>query len=214
MTILFHGPSGSGKDTQVELLVKKYDFAKIGTGDMFRTMYSEGDIDAIRAYQHYSKGRFVPNELTYKMFAKWLEKFDPEKDWAFVSVVRDVGQIPLFDELLKEKSRELDHFVHFTVSEEVAVERRSLRWTCSNCGNTYHEKYKPEKTKSFCDNCGTKLSQRVDDTPEKTRSLLNEYNRTIKPIVEEYRKRGILIEIDANPGIQEIHENVVEALSL
>lgn len=214
MTILFHGASGSGKDTQVEMLVKNYEFEKIGTGEMFRTMYSEGDIDAIKAYQDYSRGIFVSNELTYKMFSKWLEKFDPERNWAFVSVVRDQGQIPLFDNLLKQKGRDLDHFVHFVVSEDAAIERRSLRWTCPNCAATYHEKYKPEKTKGYCDKCGTKLGQRVDDTPEKTRSLLNEYNRTIEPIVKEYRNRGILIEIDANPGIEEIHESVVTALNL
>lgn len=214
MTILFHGPSGSGKDTQVDLLAKKYDFEKIGTGEMFRTMYLEGDIDAIKAYQHYSKGRFVPNDLTYKMFLKWLERFKPEKNWAFVSVVREKGQIALFDQVLKRKERNLDYFVHFVLSEEAAIERRTLRWTCSSCGNIYHEKYKPEKNKGYCDRCGTKLGQRVDDTPEKTKSLLNEYNRTIEPIVQEYRNRGILIEIDASPSIEEIHEEVIKALNL
>ena len=144
MTILFHGPSGSGKDTQVELLQKKYDFENIGTGEMFRKMYSEGDIDAIKAYEYTSKGKFVPNDIVYKLFSRWLEKFDSQKDWALVSVVRDIGQVPMLDSLLEAKGRKLDFFVHFKVSEEVAIERRSLRWTCSNCGSTYHEKYKAE----------------------------------------------------------------------
>jgi adenylate kinase family enzyme len=104
-TILFHGPSGSGKDTQVELLVDKFDIEKIGTGDMFRTMYSEGDIDAIKAYEYWRQGKFVPNDLTYKMFSKWLAKFDQEKDWILVSVVRDIVQVPLLDELLTQYGR-------------------------------------------------------------------------------------------------------------
>lgn len=214
MTILFHGPSGSGKDTQVELLVQKYSFENIGTGEMFRKMYSEGDLDAIRAYEYYSKGKFVPNDIVYKMFTKWLEKFDISKDWALVSVVRDIGQVQMLDDLLAAKGRKLDKFVHFTLSEEVAIERRALRWICSNCGSTYHEKYKQEKIKGYCDKCGTILTQRVDDTPEKTKSLLSEYNRTIAPILEEYRNRGILVEVDANPTIEEIHTNVVKVLNL
>lgn len=214
MTILFHGPSGSGKDTQVDLLVDKYGFEKIGTGKMFREMYSQGDKEGVEAHKYFSKGHFVPNDLTYKMFAKWLDRFDSQKDWALVSVVRDIGQVPLLDTLLKEKDKNLDYFVHFVLSEEAAIERRSLRWICSNCERTYHEKYKSEKIKGYCDKCGKKLSQRIDDTPEKTRSLLGEYNRTIEPIVKEYRRRGILIEIDANPGIEEIHQDVIRSLNL
>ena len=214
MTILFHGPSGSGKDTQVDLLVDKYGFEKIGTGEMFREMYSRRDKDGIKAHESFSKGHFVPNDLTYKMFSKWLDKFNSKKDWALVSVVRDIGQIPLLDNLLHEKDRDLDYFVHFVLSEDAAIERRSLRWTCSNCESTYHEKYKPEKIKDYCNKCGNKLSQRIDDTPEATRELLNEYNRTIGPIVKEYDRRGILIEIDASPGIEEIHQEVIRSLNL
>jgi adenylate kinase len=214
MNILFHGPSGSGKDTQGDLLVKKYGFEKIGTGEMFRNMYEKGDPDAIEAHSHYSKGHFVPNDLTYKMFEKYLDNFDANKDWAFVSVVRDAGQIPLFDNLLEKKNKSLDYFVHFVLSEEAAIERRALRWTCPNCGNTYHEKHKAEKNKGYCDKCGTKLIQREDDTPEKTRSLIQEYNKTIEPILKEYRDRGILVEIDASPTIEEIHKEVIKVLNL
>ena len=213
-TILFHGPSGSGKDTQVELLVQKFDFANIGTGDMCRVMYSQGDLDGLKAYEYWSKGRFVPNDLIYKMLRVWLRQFDKEKNWAFISVVRDPGQIPLFEEVLKEASRELDNFVHFKLSEELAIERMSLRWVCTNCDATYHEKYKPENVKGYCDRCGTKLSQREDDKPERIKMRLMEYNKTIEPILKYYTEKGTLIEIDASPSIEEIHKEVVEKLSL
>ena len=213
-TILFHGPSGSGKDTQVELLVDKFEIEKIGTGDMFRTMYSEGDIDAIKAYEYWRQGRFVPNDLTYKMFSKWLAKFNQEKDWVLVSVVRDIGQVPLLDELLTQYGRKLDVFLHLKLSEEMAIERRTLRWTCPRCGATYHKKYKREKVEGYCDKCGMKLSQREDDTLERTKSLYNEYQKTITPILEEYSKRGIVKEVDASPSIEEIHNEIIRQLNL
>lgn len=214
MTILFHGPSGSGKDTQSELLVSKYDFQSIGTGEMFRKMYANGDIEGIKAHQYWSKGLFVPNDLVYKMLGRWLNEYDESKDWLFVSVVRDVGQIPMFDSLLSEKNRKLDCFIHFTLSEEVAIGRMSLRKVCTNCDATYHSKYKKEKVDGYCDKCGTMLSQREDDKPEKIVKRLQEYNRTIGPILQEYRNRGVLIEIDANPSIEEIHKNVIKVLNL
>ncbi|MHC1716474.1 MAG: adenylate kinase family protein [Candidatus Dojkabacteria bacterium] len=214
MTILFHGPSGSGKDTQVELLTKNYEFENIGTGEMFRKMYADGDLEAIKAHQYWSKGLFVPNEIVYEMLGRWMNNFDKNKNWAFVSVVRDVGQIQMFDDLLKMQNRTLDKFIHFTLTEESAIERMSLRLVCTNCDSTYHQKYKPEKIKGYCDKCGTILSQREDDKPDRIVKRLEEYSRTIGPILEEYRKRNILVEIDANPGIEEIHENVVRALNL
>lgn len=212
--VIFHGPSGSGKDTQVDLLVEKYEFENIGTGEMFRTMYKEGDIEGIKAYQFWSKGQFVPNELVYSMLSKWVKRFDSTKDWAFVSVVRDPGQIEMFDNLLKENNKELNNFVHFTLSEQNAIERMSLRRVCPNCDTTYHVKYKKEAVEGYCDNCGTKLIQREDDQPEKISLRLKEYNRTIAPILEVYKKRGILIEIDATPSIEEIHSQVILKLGL
>jgi len=215
-TILFHGPSGCGKDTQVELLVKKFNFENIGTGQMIRKLFEENDKDAIVATTKYtSKGLFVPNSLIYKeMFPKWLKRFDKEKNWAFVSVVREVGQISLFDNLLKTQGRELDLFIHFVLSDEVAIERMSLRKFCPNCGATYHPKFKKEKKEGKCDLCGTALIQRDDDQPEKIISRLEEYNRTIRPILKVYEDRGMLVEVDAAPSIQEIHKEIVKILHL
>lgn len=213
-TVVFHGPSGSGKDTQVDLLVKKYEFENIGTGAMFRAMYKEGDIEAFKAYQYWSKGQFVPDELTYSMLQKWVKRFDPERHWAFVSVVRSPGQIEFFDNLLDSCERQLDHFVHFTLSEEMAIERMSLRKICPYCDTTYHQKYKPEKVEGFCDKCGTKLIQREDDQPDKMRIRLQEYNDSIAQILDVYRERGVLIEIDASPTIEEINQELIQKIGL
>ncbi len=214
-TILFHGPSGCGKDTQVELLVDDYGFQNIGTGDMIRKLFAEGDKDAILATEYTTQGKFVPNEIIYnKMFPKWLDRFDNTKHWALVSVVREVGQIEYLDKLLQQKNRKLDMFIHFTLSPETAIERMSVRTYCPSCGMTFHPKFKKEKVQGICDKCNTKLIQRDDDKPEKIRERLREYNRTIEPILDTYRTRGILVEVDAAPSIEEIHKEILEILGL
>jgi len=215
-TILFHGPSGCGKDTQVELLVQKYNFENIGTGEMIRKLYEEEDKNAVQATKEYtSKGLFVPNEIIYnEMFPKWLERFDSKKNWAFVSVVREVGQIELFDNLLKKEGRKLDLFIHFVLSPETAIERMSTRKYCPNCGTTYHPKFKKEAEEGKCDKCGVILTKREDDQPEKILKRLSEYNRTIEPILENYKEKGLLIEVDAAPTIEEIHKEILKILDL
>ena len=214
-TILFHGPSGCGKDTQVELLVDDYGFQNIGTGDMIRKLFAEGDKDAILATEYTTQGKFVPNEIIYnKMFPKWLDRFDNTKHWALVSVVREVGQIEYLDKLLQQKNRKLDMFIHFTLSPETAIERMSVRTYCPSCGMTFHPKFKKEKVQGICDKCNTKLIQRDDDKPEKIRERLREYNRTIEPILDTYRTRGILVEVDAAPSIEDIHKEILEILGL
>lgn len=211
-TILFHGPSGSGKDTQLDLLAEKIQFERIGTGDMFRRMYEEKDPDAIEAYNFWSQGKFVESHLTYKMLEKWVKQYDKDSNWYFVSVVRNPDQIKPFDELLAKYDRKLDTFVHFTLSESVAIERMSLRTMCKICGTTYHSLYKPEKVKGVCDKDGGELIVRDDDKPEQIKKRLSEYNKTIQPILREYSERGLLIDIDASPSIELIHEKLISEL--
>ena len=207
-TLLVHGPSGSGKDTQVDFLVEKFGFEKIGTGEMFRALSKERkDISEL-----INSGKFISSELTYELLNEWMKNYDEKKDWIFVSVVRTFDQVELFDALLKKFDRELDNFIHFSLTAEKAIERMSLRKVCVICGENYHEVHKPEKKEGFCDKDGGKLVRRDDDRPEAIRKRLEEYNNSIAPILEEYKRRGILIEIDASPSIEEIHKEVLRVL--
>lgn len=214
MNLLFLGPSGSGKDTQVDMLKEKIPLADISTGEMFRTLYKECVPLAVEAREYWSKGIFNPDEQVFELLGIWLQRYDMSKSWAFTAAVRRVTQIPMLDEVLAKYDKKLDYVLHFSLSEEVAIERLSLRWVCDGCGANYHEKYKPEKERGICDKCGAMLVQREDDLPEQIKVRLSEYNKTIAPIREEYEKRGIWIEIDASPSIEEIHKVVCEKLNI
>ena len=204
-TILVHGPSGSGKDTQVDLLVEKFGFEKIGTGEMFRALSKKrNDIAEL-----INSGKFIPSELTYELLNEWVKNYDGKKDWIFVSVVRTEDQIALFDNLLSKLERELDYFIHFSLTPEKAIERMSLRKVCSICGENYHEIHKPEKEQGICDKDGGKLIKREDDKPESIKKRLQGYDKSISPILREYERRGVLVDIDASPSIEEIHAEVL-----
>jgi adenylate kinase len=213
-TVLFHGTSGSGKDTQVQLLVDRYAFESISTGDMFRAMYQEGDDEAIEAHQYWSKGIWVPNELTHRIFKRWVDRSDSSKNWAFISVVRHLEQVEMFDELLNRYKRELDSFVYFSLSDDIAIERMVLRWVCNKCNAIYHEKYKPEIKKGYCDVCSSVLEKREDDTVDSIKQRISENKRTVEPIINAYKQRDIFIEIDASHSIEDVHKVVVDRLGL
>ena len=211
-TIQVLGPSGSGKDTQIDKIVEACDYVKIGTGDMFREEYEKKSEVGIKAYEYWGEGKWVPNDIVYNVFSEWIQKFDEEKPWIFSQVVRDPGQIPLLDELLKKFDKTLELVIHLPLSEKAAIERMSLRRHCPKCGEEYHLKYVPPKDSEKCDNDGEKLAIREDDFPEAIRTRLNEYNEKVLPVVEEYKKRGILIDVDAAPPIEDVWKGVCEGV--
>lgn len=213
-TYLVHGPSGSGKDTQLDLLEQKMDFERIATGEMFRTLKAEGHEEFKELFDLIESGGLPNTKQTYDLLREYIKRFDPNKNWIFVGAVRRLNQTAAFEDLLKELGRELDAFIHFKLSNDAAVERLSLRWTCPKCETTFHEKFKPEKVKGKCDNDGETLYKREDDHPGAVRRRLDWYNEDIQPILDYYAEEGKLIEVDASGTIEEIQKEFLTVLGL
>jgi adenylate kinase len=219
-TFLIHGPAGCGKDTQVDLIIEKHPtFQKIGTGEMFRTMLLQKSPlhpEADDAHEYWSQGKPVPSVLTYSMLEYWLRhKFDPTRDWFFVSTVRAPEQVQLLDELLQIFDRKLDKFIHLTLPEEEVVKRLSARKYCPKCQTTYHLIYKKPLTEGICDKDGEKLITREDDQPAKIKTRFKEqYAETIDEIEALYDARNLMIKIDARPSIEVINQEIIEKLGL
>ncbi|HEQ65312.1 MAG TPA: adenylate kinase [bacterium] len=215
-TVLFIGPSGSGKDTQSNILVEKYprEFEQITTGDVLRIMHQLRITEGEEAYSYLVKGKWVPNRLMYRLLSKWLHLFGENESWLLIGAVREEEQVDMLDEVLKEHNRKLDKVIHFTLDAETVVERLKNRKSCPLCGKIYHSVYNPEKEEGKCDDDGNNLIVREDDNPAAIRVRLQEYERTIKPILEKYNERGILVNIDASRRIEEINEEVEKVLDI
>jgi adenylate kinase len=212
-TVLFLGPPGSGKDTQAEKLSELCGHQVIGTGQMFRDEYEKKTPEGLEAFEYWGKGLWVPDDLVYELFRNLMKEYDPSKPWVFSETVRTIPQIQLFDELLSEYNRNLDRVIFLSLSSESIIERLSLRRYCPKCGRHYHLKYDAPKKEGVCDDDGEKLTIRDDEKPEFIKRRMNEFETKVKPVVEKYRERGVLLEIDAEPSIEEIHKTLVERLS-
>jgi len=181
---------------------------------MFRRAYEQKTPQGIEAQAVWSKGEWVDDVLTYDMLMDYLKQYEPKAVWVLVAVVRRFSQVPLLDKLLAEYGRSLECVLHFPLSEEAAIERMSLRRICPKCKADYHLRYKKPKNEGVCDHDGEPLISRDDDKPAAISNRIRNYNETIKPILDEYRQRGILVEVDAAPPIEEVWSGVKQALGL
>ena len=213
LTFVFHGPSGAGKDTQVDLLEDKISFERIGGSAVMRALLAEENELALKADEFGKRGELYPDELMFGMLGEWARRLSSDANWFFLSPVRKSTQIDLFEKLLDDHSRKLDLFIHFKLSEEAAIERMSLRRVCSKCGEMYHMKYKKPKIEGVCDVDGAELVQREDDQPESIKKRLEWYNSDIDPILTHYEEEGKLLEIDASPSIEDIHTDLMSKIA-
>ncbi len=126
MNILLIGPSGSGKDTQADFLVKENNFYNLSTGELFREVSNQNTPEALEIKKHIQQGLWVPDHLVFKLLEQKLKKLSYE-NIIFNGAIRKTTQIQLMDNLLNKLGKKLDAVVYLDLSEESAIKRLMLR---------------------------------------------------------------------------------------
>ncbi len=212
MNIVFLGPPGAGKGTQAKILIERYGIPQISTGDMLREHRAKGTELGKKAQEYMDKGQLVPDEIILGMVKERLVQADCEKGFILDGFPRTVLQAEALDKILSEMGKKLDFALALVVPDDLLVERLTGRRTCRNCGMMYHVKYKPSKVEGKCDVCGGELYQRPDDNEETVRNRLKVYHESTAPLIEYYRNKGLLREIDGSKSIEEITQQLVGIL--
>ncbi len=212
MNIVFLGPPGAGKGTQAKILIERYGIPQISTGDMLREHRAKGTELGKKAQEYMDKGQLVPDEIILGMVKERLSQADCEKGFILDGFPRTVAQAEALDKLLLDMGKKLDFALALIVPDDLLVERLTGRRTCKNCGMMYHIKYKPSKVEGKCDVCGGELYQRPDDNEETVRNRLKVYHEQTAPLIEYYRNKGILREIDGSKSIEEITQQIISIL--
>lgn len=212
MNLVFLGPPGAGKGTQAKILIERYSIPQISTGDMLREHRAKGTELGKKAQEYMDKGQLVPDEIILGMVKERLSQADCEKGFILDGFPRTVAQAEALDNILAEMGKKLDFALALVVPDELLVERLTGRRTCKSCGMMYHIKYKPPKVEGKCDHCGGELYQRPDDNEETVRNRLMVYHESTAPLIDYYKKRGILKEVDGSKSIEEITTQLISIL--
>jgi adenylate kinase len=197
MRLVLLGPPGAGKGTQGVLLAERYGIPQISTGDILRDHVQRGTKLGIQARSYMDRGEYVPDDVVVSMVMDRLEESDADKGFILDGFPRTVAQAEALERALEETEEPLTAVLKFSVGGELAVRRLIGRYTCPNCGRTYHMEFKPPAEDELCDICGATLERRADDDELTARRRLAVYREQASPLERFYAERDLLHQIDA-----------------
>ena len=207
MKLVLTGPQGCGKGTQAKILEEKFNLAHISSGDIFRENIKNNTPLGQTAKSYIDKGELVPDELTVEMVEKRLEEPDCQKGYILDGFPRNVNQAKKLSEYQK-----LDHVILIDVDEQESIRRISNRRSCPKCGKIYNILTMPPKNEGVCDIDGETLIQRDDDKSDAIKKRLELYHEQTKPILEYYKEKGKVIEIDGSLAPKQVSEEILSHL--
>jgi len=202
MRLVLLGPPGAGKGTQGVLLAERYGIPQISTGEILRDHVQRGTKLGIRARSYMDRGEYVPDDVVVSMVMDRLADPDADKGFILDGFPRTIAQAEALERALADADEPLTAVLKFSVGGELAVRRLVGRYTCPNCGRTYHMEFKPPADDEICDVCGATLERRADDDELTARRRLAVYREQASPLERFYAERDLLHQVDseATPG--------------
>ena len=206
------GPPGVGKGTQATLLKSDLGVPHVSTGDILRQAVREGSSLGRRVKGTMDSGQLVSDELMAELIVERLGRADAREGFILDGFPRTKEQVAILDTVLERLGITLDGVLLLTADEEEVVRRLVNRRVCPKCLAVFHLENKPPASPGVCDDCGSALVQRPDDSDSVIRDRLRVYSRQTLPVAASYRERDLLREIDAAGTPETIARRVREAL--
>jgi adenylate kinase len=210
--IVLLGPPGAGKGTQAQILCDRLDLPHISSGDIFRENL-KGQTELGRLAEGYIKrGELVPDDVTISMIRERLARPDCSRGALLDGFPRTAPQAQALDEMLADFGGRVNAVPYINVPENVLIERLTGRWTCRKSGHVFHEKFNPPAQPGVCNIDGSELYQRDDDKAETVSNRIQVYLEQTQPLIEYYRQRGVLVEIDGTESIERVTGDLLAAV--
>lgn len=208
LTIILIGPSGSGKGTQARLLIDRLGFEYIEMGKILREEAEKDTKIGKFIYQTIMvEGKLLPDEIANELLEKKINLLSKNKKLIIDGYPRTVDQVKDLDMILKDLQRDNIKAINIDVPEEISLARLTSRLVCNKCKNNFKENGIKEGDK--CPSCDGKLIKRADDTPQKIKERLKWAKEKVEPVVEEYRSRGLLVDIDGHRALEKVYNDIL-----
>jgi adenylate kinase len=209
MNIILLGPPGAGKGTQAARLQQERGMVQLSTGDMLRAAVKAGTEIGRMADEIMKQGKLFPDDLMSQILGNRLDEPDTEKGVIFDGYPRTHAQAQSLETLLADRQRTLDHVIELCVDEDALVDRITGRFSCTKCGEGYHDRFKLPKVEDLCDVCGNdRFKRRPDDNEETVRQRLAEYRAKTAPILPYYEEKGLVRRIDGMAPIEDVNRSI------
>ena len=209
MNIILLAAPAAGKGTQSSLLEKEFSLNHISTGDLLRSAASNNDPLGMKLQEIMKSGKLVSDDIVLEVFNNYLDNTD-NMNLLLDGFPRNIYQAEKLDEILESKNSKIDYVFLLNVSKEVLADRITGRRLCKSCGNVYNvniESLKP-KVENVCDNCGNELTWRSDDNYETFEVRYNEYLEQTSPLIDYYRNKNVLFDINGEGTTEEIFNHI------
>jgi len=214
VNIILLGPPGAGKGTQAKRLEEKLGLAQLSTGDMLRAERKSGSALGQKVQAVMDAGKLVSDDIIIELIARRIDALKGGKGFILDGFPRTVPQAEALDRMLAEKGLKLDAVIEMTVDEAALIDRIAGRFSCAQCGASYHDSFNRPKQDGVCDVCGGKeFVRRADDQPEAVKIRLEAYRRQTAPILPYYRGKGVLRSVDGMADIDEVGRQIEAILA-
>ncbi len=212
MKIIMLGAPGAGKGTQAKQIADKYTIPHISTGDIFRANIKEGTELGKKAKSYMDAGGLVPDELVVDLVIDRIGKDDCKNGFVLDGFPRTIPQAEALTDALNKIDQKMDFAIDVDVPDANIIDRMGGRRACVGCGATYHVITIPPKKEGVCDRCGENLILRDDDKPETVKKRLDVYHEQTQPLIDYYKKEGILKTVDGTQDMEKVFADITAIL--
>jgi adenylate kinase len=212
MRLVLLGAPGAGKGTQAKKLIEKYRIPQISTGDILRKAVADGTPLGKEAKVIMDKGELVPDKIVLGLVQERVKQDDCKNGYILDGFPRNTAQAEALDKMLSDLRMPLDSALSVDVPKDDLMKRLTGRRTCKNCQQMYNVYFSPPKKEGACDKCGGQLFQRDDDKEATIKKRLEVYDAQTAPLIDYYKKKGILKSVMGIGSIDDIFKKVCNTL--
>lgn len=209
MIAIIFGPPGVGKGTQSALLSEKLNILHISTGDILRKAIQNKTELGIKSSKYINAGELIPDELITGMVFDAIKNISSDNGFILDGYPRNIAQTEDLDKMLLTFSKKVDVVINIVLSDDEIIKRILGRRVCDLCGRVTHVDYGAQMDSDVCEVCGGELKTRTDDTAEAIRNRLKVYYSQTLPVLDHYRARSIVMDIDGNRGKENISADIL-----